>query len=289
MSKNARPPSHDGRPMETKAELIAAAQAMAQQLGTRRLTEGKFLKAHRIHRKGIYRLFRSWGALCQEAGLKPPAPRRFFPDDRIFSAMHDAFIAAGGVPSRLELARMMSISLDTVHRRSGTWAQALSDFIVWAKENAPDFPYVGEVQERIAFLQRTKRSPTRYRRRTQPEKNFNPPWRTVGGRLCGDPLHDGAMLHEPTNEHGVLVLFGMLARELGFLVETVTPTFPDCTAKRRVGPKQWEGVRIEFEYRSRNFAAHGHDPKGCDLIVCWEHDWPDCPIEVLELRAAMAR
>jgi hypothetical protein len=22
----------------------------------------------------------------------------------------------------------------------------------------------------------------------------------------------------------------------------------------------------------------------CDIIVCWEHDWPDCPIEVIELR-----
>jgi hypothetical protein len=47
-------------------------------------------------------------------------------------------------------------------------------------------------------------------------------------------------------------------------------------------------VRIEFEYRSRNFAAHRHDPGGCDPIVCWVHDWPDCPIEVLELRQAMA-
>jgi hypothetical protein len=28
-----------------------------------------------------------------------------------------------------------------------------------------------------------------------------------------------------------------------------------------------------------------HDPKGCDLIVCWEHNWPECPLEVLELRA----
>jgi hypothetical protein len=20
---------------------------------------------------------------------------------------------------------------------------------------------------------------------------------------------------------------------------------------------------------------HGHDPAGCDRIICWEHDWPD--------------
>ena len=29
----------------------------------------------------------------------------------------------------------------------------------------------------------------------------------------------------------------------------------------------------------------GHDPKKCDVIVCWVHNWPECPkhIEVIEL------
>jgi hypothetical protein len=29
-------------------------------------------------------------------------------------------------------------------------------------------------------------------------------------------------------------------------------------------------------------------PAGCDTIVCWEHNWPDCPVEVLELKTAVA-
>jgi hypothetical protein len=50
-------------------------------------------------------------------------------------------------------------------------------------------------------------------------------------------------------------------------------------------PWQVAGVRIEFEYASRNFLEHQHDPKGCDIIVCWVHNWPECPewIEVIEL------
>jgi hypothetical protein len=28
-----------------------------------------------------------------------------------------------------------------------------------------------------------------------------------------------------------------------------------------------------------------HDLKGCDMIVCWEHNWPECPLEVLELKS----
>jgi len=86
----------------------------------------------------------------------------------------------------------------------------------------------------------------------------------------------------------VVLLFGMVARELGYAVQTVAPGFPDCTAMRRTGLGRWQDVRIEFEYRSRTFREHGHDPAGCDLIVCWEHDWHDCPLEVLALRPAIA-
>ena len=48
-------------------------------------------------------------------------------------------------------------------------------------------------------------------------------------------------------------------------------------------------IRIEFEYESRNFLRHLHNANGCDLIVCWKHNWPECPLEVLELREAVKR
>jgi hypothetical protein len=105
--------------------------------------------------------------------------------------------------------------------------------------------------------------------------------------LCGEPLGFRALLFAPVNEAGVVLLFGMVAAELGYRIETVAPGFPDCTAKRRVAEGRWESVRIEFEYRSRAFRDHGHDPAGCDVIVCWRHDWPDCPLEVLALNEAV--
>ena len=69
--------------------------------------------------------------------------------------------------------------------------------------------------------------------------------------------------------------FGVVSNDLGFLVEAVHPGFPDCEAKRALDKKRtrWERVRIEFEFKSGNFREHGHDPAGCDVIVCWEHDW----------------
>lgn len=87
--------------------------------------------------------------------------------------------------------------------------------------------------------------------------------------------------YAPVNELGVVFLFGSLARSLGFRVERIRPQFPDAIAVR-AGRR----VRLEFEYRSASFRLHGHDRRGCDVLVCWEHNWPSCPetLEVIELR-----
>ena len=41
------------------------------------------------------------------------------------------------------------------------------------------------------------------------------------------------MIHAPLNEQGVVYLFALVARELGFTVEAIGTSFPDCEAKRR--------------------------------------------------------
>jgi hypothetical protein len=98
----------------------------------------------------------------------------------------------------------------------------------------------------------------------------------------GNPINFRGLRHEPVNEQGVVFLFGMVAKELGYMVEAVQVGFPDCEAKRQVEGGRWQSVRIEFEFESRNY---NHPANGCDVIVCWRHNWPACPqnIEVVEL------
>jgi hypothetical protein len=40
---------------------------------------------------------------------------------------------------------------------------------------------------------------------------------------------------------------------------------------------------LDFSPGGDFWGARGLDDLGCDLIVCWKHNWPECPIEVLEL------
>ena len=105
----------------------------------------------------------------------------------------------------------------------------------------------------------------------------------------GQPLDFRGLRHEPINELGVVLLFGLVAKELGYIVESVQSGFPDCEAKRQIAPQRWQRVHIEFEFESRNFRDHGHPLTGCDVIVCWRHNWPDSPpqIEVLELSSVI--
>ncbi len=97
---------------------------------------------------------------------------------------------------------------------------------------------------------------------------------------------DGAPLrYAPANELGVIFLFAHLAKRWCLRVNTIRPGYPDCIAYQKIHGRE-KLIRIEFEYRSKNFKTQGHDPKQCDWLVCWEHNWPDAPpnLNVVELR-----
>jgi hypothetical protein len=109
--------------------------------------------------------------------------------------------------------------------------------------------------------------------------------RPVYGPLMNLP----EMVHEPLNEMGVVFAFGMVARQLGFKVLRIQSAFPDCEALREVVRGQLQRMKLEFEFESRNFLRHGHRIDGCDAIVCWKHNWKECPLEVIELRKVFHR
>ena len=100
----------------------------------------------------------------------------------------------------------------------------------------------------------------------------------------GRQITVAGMAHAPTNEQGVVALFGRLAPRLGFCIQIVQVRCPDCWAIRR-----GKECRIEFEYYASDFRTHRHNPKDADIIVCWENDWESPPpkyrhIEIINLK-----
>ena len=107
----------------------------------------------------------------------------------------------------------------------------------------------------------------------------------AGQTFYGSPLFTSVVTYSPTNENAVLVMFATMARDLGFTITHIQQEFPDGEVMREVAPGRHQRLRVEFELRSRNFVAHGHPIDGCEMIICWEHNWPECPLEVLELKS----
>ena len=104
--------------------------------------------------------------------------------------------------------------------------------------------------------------------------------------IVGKLINFRGLVYSPINEQGVVFLFGRVLDDLNMYIEEVRTAYPDCVARRYTG-RGWERVYIEFEYQSSNFLAHKHDPEKCNIVVCWEHDWKECPVEVIELQSVI--
>lgn len=262
-------PAPSSRKAPDRQTLIQTVKAAATKLGGKILTQADFRSLTGISRYQVLRYFDSFSELLRAAGLTAYDERRRTPDEALLRTMAEIFRKEGGVVPMLRFGKLSGYSQTVLQRRWGGWGRALQAFRRWQSDNDPDFPYTSQLEAiRLPGPARGHRLPR---------------WSAHGGRQYGEALNFRGLLHAPVNEQGVVFLFATLAADLGFLVESLIPGFPDCEAKRRVGPT-WERVRIEFEYESRNFRLHRHDPQHCDLIVCWEHNWPECPIEVLELK-----
>jgi hypothetical protein len=246
MPRNAKPLERDA--------LIALIRDTAARLGVRRMTRAQFsqesgVPVRQILRHGGFMKCAMAAGLSAFSGVPPLA------DDELLAALRDAFVKLEGAVTLRLFEESGRYHLSTYRKHFGSWKGALIALANRLEQREPDFAYLPAVHALI---------------RGTPGPRLVAPGATAPDeRAYGQPLHFHALQHAPVNEHGVVFLFGALAANLGFVVETITSAFPDCTAKRR--PRRtgepWSRVRIEFEHESRNFRAHGHDPKGCDLIV----------------------
>jgi len=109
-------------------------------------------------------------------------------------------------------------------------------------------------------------------------------------RIVGPRSQIPDLVYEPVNEQGVIFLFAKYHKELGIeYIEGIQQGFPDAFGRRKIGKTEYEPVDIEFEFRSIDFKNHQHDPKQCDIVVCWEHNWKECPLEVIEMKNAIPK
>lgn len=268
----------------SKKEVVAAAQAIAQRLGIETLRRKDFAKESGFSLEQVYRLFPNggWRELLEAAQLKVDFQTTPTPDDVLLQEFHRVVTEIGGIPTGRQVDDRGDYSYAVYKKRFGGIQNTLKRYRAWLEQTCPDAP-------ELALVDARSKHEVIMPKPALVVSSGSQEWNKNSGTVFGAPISFRGLRHAPINEQGVVYLFGMVSEELGLIVEAVQSAYPDCEAKRCVDTRQnrWQRVRIEFEFRGSDFVEHGHDPAACDMIVCWEHDWPECPLEVVELRTAL--
>ena len=290
---------------QERNQLIGEIRRISSEIGSKHVPRHEFRRRSGLSERRIQLLFGSYNALAEAAGLEtryfPEADTPLYTDRDLLDEVVRVLRLPASKMTRIFFEQHASISYSVCERRFGGWIGTLRE-----ASRRLDAEGDKKLLTRLHEYTDTNIRPAQTRippDLTQTEAVDDTPKEPISTistvhapipvgettNLFGDFINFRGLQHAPVNEQGVVFLFGMVCRELGYVVESVRAGFPDCEAKRKVGqkPTRWQRVRIEFEYLSRNFRVHGHDPDQCDLIVCWQNNWPECPIEVFELSSAM--
>jgi HNH endonuclease len=274
----------------TRMQILAAIQAKAKQLG-RAPSFRELAASFRVRKAKIKKYFGSYSVALRVCGMDWVRGRNEVAMEELFKEWAAVARKLGKAPTIYEYETGSKHSLRPLVRRFGGWRNVPKGMLKYMREAglAKDWADVaaiirkhvrdrGEDEPVVRSVRKAGNAvPAREAASAQEQV------KTVEGPVYGPPLLGAGMTFGPANEMGVMCLFCMLAWYLGFVVMRIQSGFPDCEAMRRITDQKWQKVRIEFEYESRNFLRHGHPPDGCDVIVCWVHNWPECPLEVVEL------
>jgi hypothetical protein len=280
----------------SRESIVQTLQNIAVKLG-KTVLSARDVKAH-VSLSVVNYHFGSLGKALEHAGLagNKPGPteamrgNRLTSDD-LFTSLLEVDQDIGHEPGWLEYrGNGGRYSAAPFSKRFGKWSATLQHYRKWKAQRvgAPALPTKPADTSGASAKPVESDLPLVPPRQSQTDASGR---RQRAPQVFGEPIDFRGLRHAPTNEQGVVYLFGMVSRELGFSVEALQQGFPDCEGKYLYDKsrKLWARARIEFEFRASNFRQHGHEENECDVIVCWEDDWPDCPLRVVELRSEIMR
>jgi len=265
-------------PTITKEEIIAAVKECAAKLG-RAPSMGEFRRATAIGKGQIRKHFGTFRQLLEASGLEARGSGHVV-------EMKDLFADWAGIAQRLKKSPTLAdyemqskYSPRPLVRRFGYWVNVPTGMLEYAKKEGLE----GEWEDVLKIVGAEQKSEAKEAPTSEPRHRARKPLALHDRPIYGKPMF-APFSFAPTNEQGVLFVLGAVAPNLGLTITRVQIHFPDVEAMREVGPNQCQRVNYELEYESKNFLLHMHPLDGCDGIICWIDNWPECPLEVIELR-----
>jgi len=267
--KNLKPQRSRGR-----AHAVGEVKRVAAKLGVKTLSKRQFDEQETVIKScTVANLCGGWENALKDAGLeRHPQSYDIIPMSALATHFFNVYVEVGRIPTLQEVSRRSKHGKNAFYRKFGgfiAFKKAAIEYLL--REGNVDSESSQALEEHLKELTPDSGEDDYS---CQPHSRG----RTLGFR---------AFAYAPTYESEVVSMFSSIADELGFEIVAQRPAFPDCEARRLADSKRrrYKKCLIEFELRSSDYKKHKHPLKGCDLIVCWLHDWEECPIEVLELRS----
>jgi hypothetical protein len=269
----------------TKEEIMTAIWKCAEEIG-HAPSAAELRKTAPISLRQIRKNFSSYSGALEACGLTRRGPGYRVDDNVLFLEWAALVRRLGKLPTCTEWETNSRYSMTPVRSRYGAFRKVPRSMMEYARKKGLESEWKDVMDIASAHVNGLPAPDGTFRSVSwlplRPRVLTNQP-------IYGPPLIPWALTYAPTNEIGVVYLFGTVARELGYAVTRMQTEFPDGEAMRQLDEGRWQRVRIEFEFESKNFLAHYHRVEECDLIVCWSHNWAGCPLEVLELKSVVGK
>jgi len=259
-------------------ECVTEIKRVATLLNRNYLTVSDFDKHANFSSYRVVRVFGTWHAALEKAGVNvSPFFIKEIPLSNLASDFLKITIELNRIPTIIQLVRRSKYVAHTFSKKFGGYEgfkiQAIN-FLISSKSKAKMPLNIKNILE----LERQKLDNAVLKKQSVET--------VLTQHHQGRTLNFRAFAYAPTSESDVVGLFGAVAEELGFEIISTRAPFPDCEARRKIpgSRERFKKCLIEFEFSSLDYKKHNHPINGCDLIVCWVHNWNNCPVDVLELQ-----
>jgi hypothetical protein len=219
----------------TKREIVEAIKEVARSLG-KTPPRSYFMQKSGITEYQVLKYFSSWNEAVQAAGLDPETKFLGIQDDDLLSNWGGIVRQNQKIPTRAQYRRQGNYSPGVFEKHFGPWSNLPSVFRTWAEEKTEWGDVLSLLPDSVSKNEKAKR----HERKAETENNHRPisPLHTVatidGRPTYGDPIDFRGLRHQPVNEQGVVFLFGMVARELGYLVGAADRPGKVATGSNRI-------------------------------------------------------
>lgn len=262
----------------TDAEIVEDIKLVASRLKRSSLSRSEYLQHGRFNGYQLYDGGRTWGKLCDAAGVKSKTIE-LVPDDVYFERLKEAIRLLGRYPKTTERKQY---GLNFSKRRYPTLRafieRAVNLGIIELQEEesvleSPTIEYqpsIPDVAEPDTMTEQTKTSVPA------------PPIPRMTKRSKWQRIDIEGFPYAPQNEVGVVALFAILCSQgrTGWqILELNSGKGIDATC---YDARTHREIRVELKYNLSR-AGWNHPIEDIDYVVCWENRWLDFPKPVIEL------